>query len=316
MKKKGWLLYESGDANINKWFIEKLKTDLEPYEVKLVYTDFIAQAYDLDQTEIADRMLNDMEEPAFIINRSRNADVAYRFEDRGIRVFNPAEVTKTGNDKDLSYRLAEKLGIAYMPYTTVDATFLAPLCGDCENRSIKGTKGYEVIRQTAQDYGYPLVLKPSDGHGGKHVFLLNNEDELQSSLQNILHTFKIRPYKKLILQRPCAVKGRDLRIYLVNNEIITGMLRYSVNDNDFRANFSLGAKASIHTPTREEAFIAREFAKTLPSDFIGIDLIYDAGGIPVFNEIEDAVGSRMIYTYTDIDIIRLFADHVRSSLES
>ena len=100
MNKTGWLLYESGDANLNKWFIEKIKTELEPYELKLVFTDFVAQAYDLEQTDIADRMLDDMEAPDFIINRSRNADVAYRFEDRGIRIFNPADVTKTGNDKD------------------------------------------------------------------------------------------------------------------------------------------------------------------------------------------------------------------------
>ena len=88
------------------------------------------------------------------------------------------------------------------------------------------------------------------------------------------------------------------------------MLRTAGSEEAFRANFSLGGTASLITPTREERFMATELAEALPSDFIGIDIIYDKGGSPVFNEIEDAVGSRMLYTYTDIDIIKQFAEHI------
>ena len=30
----------------------------------------------------------------------------------------------------------------------------------------------------------------------------------------------------------------------------------------------------------------------------------------MFNEIEDAVGSRMLYRYTDIDVVELYVAHV------
>ena len=41
----------------------------------------------------------------------------------------------------------------------------------------------------------------------------------------------------------------------------------------------------------------------------GIDFIFDRGQ-PVFNEIEDAVGTRMLYAYTDIDAAAVYADFV------
>lgn len=315
MDKSGWILYESADARKNSWFIEKLQSELNPYRLELVYTDYIAQAYNsvLNDEDMVKRMLKKRDLPAFIINRSRNADIAKSFEEKGVRVFNPSEVTRIGNDKDLSYALADKLGIPYMPYITIDGTVLNPLIPVDEDRSFKETDCFKGISRAADDFGYPLVLKPSDGHGGRHVFLIRDEDELHAAIQDIMRAFRLRPYKKLLMQRPCDTMGRDLRVYLLGNEIIAGMLRCAEDDGDFRANFSLGGTASIATPTRQERFIAGELAEALPSDFIGVDIIYDKGG-PVFNEIEDAVGSRMLYTYTDIDIVKMFADHILCAL--
>ncbi len=315
MNKTGWILYESADARKNSWFIEKLQNELHPYRLELVYTDYIAQAYDSahDDKDMAKRMLKNREFPSFIINRSRNADIAPEFEEQGVRVFNPSEVTRLGNDKDLSYALADKLGLSFMPYITIEGSALKPLIPVDEDRSFKDMECFKEINRIADDFGYPFVLKPADGHGGRHVFLINNEDELHSSLQDIMRAFRLRPYKKLLMQRPCDTWGRDLRIYMLGNEIVAGMLRIAGDRSDFRANFSLGGTASLITPTRQERFIAGELAEALPSDFIGVDLIYDKGG-PVFNEIEDAVGSRMLYTYTDIDIVKMFADHIRHAL--
>lgn len=313
MSKTGWILYESADARKNSWFIEKLQNELKPYELKLVYTDFIAQAYDSAQDGMVNRMLKDMDIPSFIINRSRNADMAFEFNKKGVRIFNPPEVSRIGNDKDLSYALADKLGIPYMPYITIEGTVLEPLIPIDEDRSFKDSESFKEIVRIADDFGYPFVLKPSDGHGGRHVFYINDDDDLHAAIQDIMRVFRLRPYKKLLMQRPCDIHGRDLRVYLLGNEIVAGMLRCAGDESDFRANFSLGGTASLTTPTRQERFIVGELAEALPSDFIGIDIIYDKGG-PVFNEIEDAVGSRMLYTYTDIDIVKQFADHILHTL--
>ncbi|MBR6468870.1 MAG: hypothetical protein IKS84_00715, partial [Lachnospiraceae bacterium] len=99
MTQTGWLLYESDSAEANKWFIEKLQKECEPFglSLKLVYTDYVSDAYNMNLGELADEMLGSREMPAFIVNRSRMADIAYGFEKRGIRVFNPAKVTEVAN---------------------------------------------------------------------------------------------------------------------------------------------------------------------------------------------------------------------------
>ncbi|MCR5420518.1 MAG: hypothetical protein K6E98_05905 [Lachnospiraceae bacterium] len=314
MKKNGWLLYESIDASYNRWFIEKLQKECKTYDLnlELVYTDFISDAYNMELTEIAETLIKQKSVPSFIINRSRNADISYAFEKKNIRTFNPARVTEIGNDKEQSYILAEKLGIPFMPYISAD---IEPLGKEYKNEPhhyFKESEIYIDIKNKASEFGYPLILKPVDGHGGKHVYFLADETALYPALQNILASPENTLYKKIILQRPSRIKGCDLRVYLINNRIITGMMRRSLDPNDFRANFSLGASASVHTLTREEMFLTGELADALPSDYIGIDFIYDKNGHPVFNEYEDVVGARMLYGKTNIDIIKLYAAHIAS----
>ena len=47
----------------------------------------------------------------------------------------------------------------------------------------------------------------------------------------------------------------------------------------------------------------------LEADYIGIDLIRD-GGRYVFNEIEDAVGARMLYEVSELDAAGLFMEYI------
>lgn len=313
MGRSGWLLYESDDAVKNKWFIEKLQKECAAlgHKLELVYTDFIADAYTMDLKKIADDLIKQKDTPSFIVNRSRNSNIAYEMEARGIRLINPARVTKIGNDKQRSYELAEQLGIPYMPYITIEWEEYNALLSDDDTHSITGSPEWKNLSDKANDFGYPLVLKPIDGHGGSFVYLIRNEDEFQSAFQDICTGYRRHPYTKFLIQRCADVLGSDLRIYMIGNKILASMLRSS--GNDFRANFSLGAKAYVHTLSREERFMAEELAEALPSDFIGIDLMYHNGG-PVFNEIEDAVGSRMLYEKTDLDAVKLFAAQICSSL--
>ena len=48
-------------------------------------------------------------------------------------------------------------------------------------------------------------------------------------------------------------------------------------------------------------------------DFVGVDFIFHNGRL-LFNEIEDAVGTRMLYAHTDIDPVKCYLDHIIKSL--
>ena len=58
------------------------------------------------------------------------------------------------------------------------------------------------------------------------------------------------------------------------------------------------------------AFHARFDAAGAPLCFAGVDLLYEDYG-PVVGEVEDVVGSRMLYRVSDLDVVGLYLDEIR-----
>ena len=143
----------------------------------------------------------------------------------------------------------------------------------------------------------PVVEKPIDGKGGKNVSLITENG------------FEIK--EGYVYQKPASDMGRDLRVWLIGGEIIASILR--VNNNDFRSNFCLGGEAHIYNMSKDEQRLVQKIASLLEYDYIGMDFVFD-NGRAVFNEIEDAVGARMVYEKTDIDILKLYCDYIKSEM--
>ena len=166
--------------------------------------------------------------------------------------------------------------------------------------------GIPVMYTQRTKLPYPFVMKPVNGHGGENVYLIKNADEYESVISNIPDERR----GDLIYQVIATEKGRDIRVYVVGGIILTAMERIAVDtDKDFRSNFSLNGNAREHALTDEELKLAAKVADHIKADFVGIDLIYN-NGRPVVNEIEDAVGTRMLYSLTDIDPVREFVAHI------
>ena len=211
----------------------------------------------------------------FAIVRNRDSKLCKRLEENNIRCFNSSYVVNIGNDKWEMYKDFNAAGIPVM-YT-------------------QRTK-----------LPYPFVMKPVDGHGGENVYLIKNADEYKRAID----TKPDEKTGKFIFQVPATEKGRDIRVYVVGGIILTAMERNAVDtDKDFRSNYSLNGNAKEHALTDEELKLAAKVADHIKADFVGIDLIYN-NGRPVVNEIEDAVGTRMLYSLTDIDPVREFVAHI------
>ena len=78
------------------------------------------------------------------------------------------------------------------------------------------------------------------------------------------------------------------------------------------SNFKRGGSVALHSLTPQEralaqAVIDRFSSAGAPLTLAGVDLMNDRGR-PVVNEVEDVVGSRMLYQTSDIDIVSLFVD--------
>lgn len=143
----------------------------------------------------------------------------------------------------------------------------------------------------------PLVEKPSDGRGGRDVRLITSG--------------KVDFKAGYVYQKPASDLGRDLRVWLIGGRIIAAVLRKS--DTDFRSNYCLGGTAEVYTLSEDEKALVYKIAALVKYDYIGIDFVFD-GGKPVFNEIEDTVGARMVYDKTDIDILRLYCDYIKKEM--
>ncbi|MBP5609432.1 MAG: ATP-grasp domain-containing protein [Lachnospiraceae bacterium] len=209
---------------------------------------------------------------SIFINRSRDAALTKRLEEAGFTVYNDPLTAELGNDKLKAIRFMEGLGIPVM-------------------------KTYEKAPAV-----FPFIMKTTDGHGGDEVFLIKNEDELKD-------TTALLKGRRIIYQEFCDTPGRDKRVYIVGNKAVAAMLR--ISDTDFRSNYSLGGDAEISELTPEESSIVDKILSRMTIGHAGIDLIYHKGH-PVFNELEDVVGSRMLYRYTDIDVVKLFVEHILS----
>ena len=164
-------------------------------------------------------------------------------------------------------------------------------------------KCYEFMKENGIEImpinykGVPAVKKKIDGHGGIDVYMLDKAEPFEDGY---------------VYQKPCDTLGRDVRVWLIGGKIIASILRSS--DNDFRSNFCRGGKASEYTLTDDDRALVYKIADLLDYDYIGIDFIFNNGRL-VFNEIEDTVGARMIYSLTDIDIISLYCDYIKEELD-
>lgn len=143
----------------------------------------------------------------------------------------------------------------------------------------------------------PVVIKPTDGKGGQGVRLVESgEFEIEDGF---------------VYQKPASDLGKDLRVWLIGGEIICSILRES--KTDFRSNFCLGGNATPYTLSAEETALVMKIQSLIKYDYIGIDFVFD-NGRAVFNEIEDSVGARMVYTCTNTDILSLYCDYIKKEM--
>lgn len=213
--------------------------------------------------------------PDFAIMRCMDIVLAKFLEKAGVLVFNNSDCIETANDKRLTYIRAS-------------------------GASIKIMDTYYNLRDACDAGEFPLVVKSAHGAGGRAVMLVNNEKELQEAVD------KIAPDAPVI-QKLASDAGKDLRVYFVGNEIVCAMLRKS--DSDFRSNYGLGGSAALYELNEEEKRIAYKAASLFDLSYAGVDFIFDKGEM-VFNEVEDAVGARMLYANTNIDIVDIYVDYI------
>lgn len=258
----------------------------DPYSVTRKAMDLPAISLGVDgdrenpcYIELDDGRVFDKSNLSFAIPRGPFGMLHAHLEDMGVPSFNSSGFAAVANSKIATLRMASRLGIRFKPVRAM--------------RDIASMGGQ--IR-------YPIVAKPDDGHGGIGVHLLECGSDAAPLIGG-------RGDDVTLLQDVADSHGQDMRVYVLDGEIIAAMLR---TGDGFLSNYTKGGRADIVDIDALDPYIAESVGKIIGefgSFFGGVDFLRD-GDEWVLGEIEDAVGCRMLYDKTDINPFSMFIDSV------
>lgn len=275
----GWLIYHRTDAKRNAAFIDWFLTESKrlAIDLQLVYTDELQVGLEQGQVRIHRKNAD------FAIVRTIDPLLTAQLEQAGIVCFNNAETAALANDKIKTHMELAKLEIPMvdMYFQTHTPLLQAPLA-------------------------FPFVWKTAHGRGGKEVHLVETEDQYQALQQQ----YGNHP---IVMQELAPTSGKDVRVFVIGKNVIAAVLRSS--EQDFRANYSLGGNAAFYSLNTQELQLVQRIINHYDFGFVGIDFLFDGNGGFLFNEIEDVVGSRTLSKVSDINIVRLYLEHIQQYME-
>lgn len=286
--KKGWLVvngYLDSEKfeEIYGWLMEAAaKYECELRKLPNDQLDSILQA--------GSGLTNWKEKPDFVLFWDKDVRLAKMLEAEEFRVFNSAEAIEACDDKALTFIRLKNTDIK-MP-----KTFCAPMTFD------KEYKDYTFVLQVEGSIGYPMVIKENKGSFGEQVYLANNYYEAVEKIKEIGHCdFIMQEFIE-------SSKGKDVRIHVVGDKVVTAMER--VNEDDFRANITNGGKMKRYEPTPEQVEMALAVCRELKLDFAGVDIMFGKDGTPILCEVNSNAHFKNIYDCTGVNVAECIMEYI------
>lgn len=295
-----YIIYYDEEANKNSGFIDMLKSECRKYDIALEYISF-EKVNLMSESSFENKFKNIF----FVINRTREYKLSLRFEKINVKVFHSSKITELGNNKYKTYCYLKE--------------YFERNKNEPQGEWIAHTVLVKAddLNNVLNDYiGKDYVIKSVDGHGGSQVFSLNDDGTKLGSYRKNRDNAKNNIYKALqghdcVLQKRIDSDSNDIRVYIVFGKIYAAVLRHG-NDG-FKSNFSLGGSVEEYFPDEEQKKIIEKFIEAFGAEQLsmaGIDFILTRDGNLIFNELEEMVGSRMLYNCSKHDIVREYVEQI------
>ncbi|TMD73073.1 MAG: lysine biosynthesis protein LysX [Chloroflexi bacterium] len=225
------------------------------------------------------------------MSQSRGLAMLHVLEHWGVRVYNPATVTATCNDKLLTTLALLRAGIP-TPHTM--------LAFDSQ----VAMKGMDML-------SYPVVLKPTSGSWGRLLARINDRDAAEAVLE---HRETLGSYQHHIhyIQEYIAKPQRDIRAFVVGERTICAIYRTSEH---WVTNTARGAVASNCPVTPELDSLCVRAAQAVGGGILAIDVLEDERRGLLVNEINATMEFRNSIAPTGIDIPNAMLDYVLSCVQ-
>lgn len=213
-------------------------------------------------------------------------DALARLAAAGVEVVNSPRSMECAVDKFLTTTKLEAVGLP-VPATVT--------CQDSE---------------TAMDafdrLGSDVVVKPLFGAEGRGICRVSDPDLAFRTFRTLERTGAVL-YLQEFIQHP----GSDVRILILDGEVLGAMKRFS--ENDFRTNVSRSAQAATHQPTAAEVEMALKATEAVCAKISGVDLLYDESGRAFVIEVNAVPGWRAFSRTNNIDVAGCLLDSLQAS---
>lgn len=291
----GWVIYNGHLQNESlltfaKWLSEAGKQ--KNITIDLIKNHAIFAQLDKNRPLIYKDIIS---RPNFAICLDKDVPLVKHLETLGIPVFNTPETIAICDNKVDMYPVLYQAGLP------IPKTIIAP-----KIFSTRQPIQFESFYAVEQELEYPFIIKEGYGSYGEQVYLIHTRNELKARIEMIAD----RPF--VFQSFISASYGRDTRIYVVGDQVIASLQRYT--EDDFRANTAIGSSVSSYTPTETEKKLAIAASKAVGADFAGVDLLYKKNGDPLICEVNTSAHIKNIYQYTGINIAEYIVAHVVNQL--
>lgn len=155
----------------------------------------------------------------------------------------------------------------------------------------------ESALAAVEELGYPVVLKPLVGSWGRLLSRVNDRDAAESILEHkdVLGTYMHSIY---YIQEYVQKPGRDIRAFVVGDECIGAIYRYSEH---WITNTARGGKATNCPVTAELNDLCVRAAKAVGGGVVAIDVLEAPEGL-VVNEVNYTMEFRNSIDTTGVNI--------------
>lgn len=236
--------------------------------------------------------------PDFVFPYFNHTDHSYfslaivrQLERMGVTVYNKASTIETVRDKLHTHQVLAESGL---PTPT---TMLAKFPVD--------------IGLIESAIGFPVVVKTLQGALGTGVFLVENSNAFQDLMGLIGET---NPNLQLIFQKFVASsRGRDLRVFVVDGEVIACMER-TAKEGSFKANFSAGGSVKDFGIDPEIERLAVETARVLDIQIAGVDLLFTTEGGYTICEANTFPGFKGLEMACKVNVPQLILESMQRNL--
>ncbi len=156
--------------------------------------------------------------------------------------------------------------------------------------------------------GVPVIIKLLESTQGVGVVLA----ESKNTAISVLEAFKGLQTNVLVQEYIKEAKGVDLRVLVVDGEVVGAMKRKS-KKGEFRSNLHRGGSAMAVALSKEEERIAIKAAQAMDLGVAGVDILQSKRG-PLVLEVNSSPGLEGIQKSTGKDIAKAIIRYIEKSV--